>query len=100
MKDTTEANQQGNAGDVAEAFRSAVKKISLPPWVSSTSGEAARLAAIAIQIEQAVLQSHLRSYVLSEALPILHQHQVFKGFVQDTLTQLKRIRIRARGSEN
>jgi len=96
---TDPANQPCRFGNFTEMFQSALKQIAQPDWLGSTCPDAALLAAMSTQLEQTVLQFYLSSFGLLEALVRLHEHQVFRGFVQDTLTQLRRIRIRARGSD-
>jgi ATP adenylyltransferase/5',5'''-P-1,P-4-tetraphosphate phosphorylase II len=59
-----------------------------------------QVAAFAIDLEQAVLQRHLDSLLsLPHALVELYEHQVFRGFIQDDLTQLQRIRVPERNGE-
>ena len=77
-------------------FKSALRAVIARSYLADNCSLVVRLAMMMIDVEQAVLQQLLALRKLPDALMDLYDHQVFKGFVQDTLGQLQRIRIRAR----
>jgi len=85
---------------VQDQFSIAVKDAPVLTYLSPNSADVAVVAAFAFDLEQRVLQAVLSPLGLPEALIQLHQHGLFKGFVQDSLKQLKRIRICDRKGKN
>ena len=60
-----------------------------------------RAAAFAVELEQYVVQEILDGADgLASAILSLHQHQEFKGFIQDNLSRLGRIRVYSRDHVN
>lgn len=85
--------------DLQKQFYNALPLVQQREWLAQNCSNGGRLAAFATEVEQAVLQLHLSTKTLPDALAGLQDHQLFRGFVRDTLAQLRRTRIKANGGD-